>query len=239
MKRLKTPLQERYEAGRKPNRICKVCGTPFYARPRAINRGWGIYCSLACRTSDPDYRAKKSDASKRRWQKPEERKKMCGVNSKNFGKSLSEKTRLAIGATQRERLKNPELRRILSEATSSKKGPAASHWMGGITPLMQAIRNMPEMQACRDEVLKRDDYRDYFSGIRGGDLHVHHIIPFSCILKKYNITTVEDALNCKELWDIKNMVTMSKINHRAYHEMWGVPTEEQIIGTSISAAMEA
>lgn len=193
---------------------------------------------MACRTSDPDYHKKKSEASIRRWQKPEEREKMSGVNSKNFGKSPSDETRLKISVSQSERLKNPEIRRILSEATSSKRGPEASHWMGGITPLMQAIRNLPETMACRDEVLKRDDYRDYFSGIRGGDLHVHHIIPFSILLKKYNITTVEEALNCKELWNIQNMVTMSKSNHRAYHEMWGILTEEQIMGTSMSAETE-
>lgn len=34
-----------------PNTICKVCGTPFHTKPHRLRRGWGIYCSVACRTA--------------------------------------------------------------------------------------------------------------------------------------------------------------------------------------------
>jgi len=32
-----------------PNRICRICSKPFYARIQHINKGWGLYCSLICK----------------------------------------------------------------------------------------------------------------------------------------------------------------------------------------------
>jgi len=46
---------------------CKNCKTPFEARTADVSRGWGLYCSKACKAkkqtrltgiSGPDYRAK-------------------------------------------------------------------------------------------------------------------------------------------------------------------------------------
>ena len=69
--------------------------------------------------------------------------------------------------------------------------------------------------------MERDDYRDCFTGIRGnGDLEVHHIVPFSKLLKEYDIKTVEDALSCKELWDTNNGVTMFKDTHMDHHKKY-------------------
>ena len=33
-----------------PNRTCKICGSGFYASPGHVAKGWGGYCSMACRT---------------------------------------------------------------------------------------------------------------------------------------------------------------------------------------------
>jgi hypothetical protein len=94
-------------------------------------------------------------------------------------------------------------------------------WNGGITPFLKTIRELPEMYEWRSKVMKRDDYKDRFTGECGnGDLEVHHIIPFSKLLKKYNIKTVEDALSCKELWDIENGVTMFKDTHMEHHKKY-------------------
>ncbi|HNW65789.1 MAG TPA: hypothetical protein PKO10_01090, partial [Aliarcobacter cryaerophilus] len=45
-------------------------------------------------------------------------------------------------------------------------------------------------------------------GQYGGKLHAHHKKPFSIILKQNNITTIKEALNCKELWKKSNGVTL-------------------------------
>jgi len=93
-------------------------------------------------------------------------------------------------------------------------------WKGGIAPLRKVIQGQPEYINWRNKVFERDNYCDWFSGCKG-ELEAHHIIKFSKLLKQYHIKTLEDALNCKALWDINNGVTMLQSTHRAYHEMWG------------------
>lgn len=33
-----------------PNKKCKICGKEFYAKPFHLNKGWGKYCSIECRS---------------------------------------------------------------------------------------------------------------------------------------------------------------------------------------------
>ena len=107
------------------------------------------------------------------------------------------------------------------ETRKNMGGQNNNRWRGGITPFLKTLRMLPEMYEWRSEVMERDDYRDRFTGIRGnGNLEVHHIIPFSQLLKDYNIKTIEDAINCKELWDIENGVTMFKDTHMNHHKKY-------------------
>jgi hypothetical protein len=39
-------------------------------------------------------------------------------------------------------------------------------------------------------------------------LNAHHIISFANLLKKYKITTLQEAISCKELWDINIGLTL-------------------------------
>jgi hypothetical protein len=41
-------------------------------------------------------------------------------------------------------------------------------------------------------------------------------------MKRYKIKTLEEALNCEALWDVNNGITLSKSNHAAYHDIWGI-----------------
>jgi hypothetical protein len=109
-----------------------------------------------------------------------------------------------------------------TESTRNKmRGKNNNNWNGGISPFLKTLRMLPEMYEWRSKVMERDDYRDRFTGERGnGDLEAHHIIPFSKLLKIYNIKTVEDALSCKELWDIENGVTMFKDTHMDHHKKY-------------------
>lgn len=36
-----------------PIQKCKICGKGFYSKPFHINKGWGKYCSIKCRTKSP------------------------------------------------------------------------------------------------------------------------------------------------------------------------------------------
>jgi hypothetical protein len=105
----------------------------------------------------------------------------------------------------------------------SIRGKNNNNWNGGTTEFFKTIRELPEMTEWKINILKRDDYRDCFTGQRGNhNLDVHHIIPMSVILMKNNIDNVEDALNCKELWNVDNGISMFKKSHIEHHNKYGM-----------------
>jgi 5-methylcytosine-specific restriction endonuclease McrA len=93
------------------------------------------------------------------------------------------------------------------------RGERHPFWRGGITTLNHAIRNMLQYRQWRSDVYTRDDFVCQSCGKRGGKLEADHIKPFSKIVSDNNIKTVEDALNCEELWNINNGRTLCKECH--------------------------
>jgi len=128
-----------------------------------------------------------------------------GENNPMYGKIHSNKTRIKMSESHIGQMRKDE----------------NPNWNGGITPLRKAIRECREMYEWKQKVFDRDDYRDWYSGLRGGNLEVHHIIKFEDLLRKYNINTLDDARNCKALWDVNNGVTMRIDIHKAHHDIWG------------------
>jgi hypothetical protein len=110
-------------------------------------------------------------------------------------------------------------RRVLScgclqrDACRALCGPKSGAWKGGITPLAERIRKSDEYSIWRKEVLERDRYTCQYSNLQGVDFEVHHIRPFFQIILENNITTWDEARNCKELWDVSNGITLAKEFH--------------------------
>lgn len=91
----------------------------------------------------------------------------------------------------------------------SRRGENHPCWKGGKSKLSFRIRKCFKYSEWRKEVYKRDNYTCQICGNRkGGKLHADHIVPFSLILSKYLIKTIEGALFCNELWDINNGRTL-------------------------------
>lgn|SRR3990167_7727710 len=67
--------------------------------------------------------------------------------------------------------------------TQFKKGQMSGknniNWKGGITPLNHKIRNSQEYRQWHKEILKKDGYRCFDCGKKGGDLEVDHIYSFA------------------------------------------------------------
>ena len=126
----------------------------------------------------------------------EHRKRLSEVNT---GKRLSEKTRQKISQTL---LKGRYI------------GIKSHNWKGGITPLLFKIRHCFEYRQWRSDIFTRDEFTCQECGQVGGRLNAHHIKPFASILQKYEITTLEEALECEELWSINNGITLCEECHK-------------------------
>ncbi len=156
----------------------------------------------------------------------------------HLGKKASEETKKKMSISCKGRttwnkgIKTPiEIRNKMSKSTKGIKksesfrknmsGENNRNWKGGVTELDKAIRALPEMAEWRTKVFERDNYKDCFTGNIGNhNIEAHHIISVYLIMEKYNIQSITDALNCKELWDVNNGVTMFKNSHINHHKKY-------------------
>lgn len=136
----------------------------------------------------------------------------CGRAKQIFTPNIYRKRGDTLIKTNNERRKiyggsskPPELRERLRIMFTGEK----SHlWRGGISKLVKKIRQSLKYRIWRMEVFTRDDFICQKCGKRGGRLHPHHIKSFSLILRDNNIKTLEEAINCKELWETSNGITL-------------------------------
>ena len=99
------------------------------------------------------------------------------------------------------------------------KGENAYNWKGGITSLHHQIRNCFEYRQWRSDVFTRDDFTCQYCNQTGGNLIAHHIVEFADIIERHEILTLEEALECSELWNINNGITFCKECHTEFHEI--------------------
>lgn len=98
-----------------------------------------------------------------------------------------------------------------------KFGKESNCWKnGGIkTALASKIRTCHKYKDWRSAVYTRDSFACMeCKDNQGGNLNADHIKPFSLIIKENKITTLEEALECAELWDLKNGRTLCVPCHK-------------------------
>lgn len=78
--------------------------------------------------------------------------------------------------------------------------------------LSSRIRGTGKYLQWRSDVFKRDYFYCQGCGEKGY-LEAHHIIPISTLLLEFEITNMDKAVNCKELWDIENGISYCKKCH--------------------------
>lgn len=104
-----------------------------------------------------------------------------------------------------------------------KKFPQVSgknnhNWKGGISPLIYKIRSYKKYDKWRKEVYERDNYTCQICGDnKGHNLQAHHIKSFAKIIQGNNIKDFNHSLECRELWDINNGITICKRCHNLIH----------------------
>lgn len=99
------------------------------------------------------------------------------------------------------------------------------NWKWGKTKLVIIIRNCVEYNFWRQKVFERDNYTCVECNRKRIKwdrviIQAHHKYPFSKILDDYEIKTMEEALSCKQLWDINNGITLCKECHSLTDAIW-------------------
>lgn len=90
---------------------------------------------------------------------------------------------------------------------------------GGKLKLLTTIRNSPEYKFWRMRIFERDDFKcivcsKHKSELKRKHLQADHIKPLFLIVKENELKTMNDAISCKELWELKNGRTLCMQCHK-------------------------
>lgn len=87
---------------------------------------------------------------------------------------------------------------------SRKSGPKTKE----LKKLISKIRRHPKYKKWRIKVLKKDGWTEQDKKIQ-----CHHREEISSLIEKYGISTVEEAIECTELWKTSLGITLSRGEH--------------------------
>ena len=88
------------------------------------------------------------------------------------------------------------------------RGDKNPNWKGGVCPIKKLLRSCIKYRQWRSDVFTRDDFTCQECDVRGGNLEAHHILSFSNIIILNNISSLEQGLQCEELWNLNNGMTL-------------------------------
>jgi len=144
--------------------------------------------------------------------KAEEWKRKIGLKAKGKTHVMSEESKRKQSEKRKGKRNSPATE--FKKGRLEPRGELSRNWKGGLTSLVGNIRNSFKYRQWRSDVFTRDNFTCQECGQRGGKLHAHHIKSFSSILQYYEITNIEEALNCEELWNINNGITYCEECHK-------------------------
>ena len=112
---------------------------------------------------------------------------------------LRDRNKWLIGRVRSQSHKN----NISLSKIGKSNGDKNPNWRGGITPFRARVRTLKEYLIWKKQVLEKNPKICVLCGSTNR-LEVDHIKQFRFILADNNIKTIEDARNCKELWNVDN-----------------------------------
>lgn len=127
-----------------------------------------------------------------------------------LGKKHTKEHNIKIGLSGIGRKPSKE---TIEKLKIAKSGKNNAMWKGGITSIRGQIYKHFKTRQWRSDVFTRDDFTCQECNSKGIYLEAHHIKEFCIILKENNIITLEDAVNCEELWNINNGITLCRECH--------------------------
>lgn len=195
-------LSKRNSSKKKEIKVnCFYCNNQLIRTPYQVNTFQKHFCNLKCKGLELSIRTKGKD----RRGFPPKLIKICNECGIEF-KIIPALVKKGGGVYCSKKCYGIARKKIIL-------GVNNPNWRGGMTKIQVSIRSSFENRQWRSDVFQRDNYTCQDCGKNGLYLHAHHIQPFSKIIIKYNIKTIEDAKNCVELWNINNGVTLCKECH--------------------------
>ena len=109
-----------------------------------------------------------------------------------------------------------------SEATKVKMSKAqigenGNSWKGGVSRLNELIRKNFKYRQWRCDVYTRDNFICQDCGQRSGILNAHHNKELTEIIREYKIISLKEALECEEIYNINNGITLCRDCHKKRH----------------------
>jgi len=144
-----------------------------------------------------------------------------GINHPMYGKHHTDTMKNKSSISHKNQISPMKDKRHTEESKQKNrdkhlgKNIAEKHWnwCGGITEINHAIRSSNKYNNWRTQIFDRDNFTCQECRKRGYLLEAHHIKQFSYIINDNNIKTLKDALNCDELWNLNNGVTLCESCH--------------------------
>lgn len=194
------------ETMRTPNSKCCVCDKPLYRRPYELKQIRYVACMEHRGEAQKLYGL--TEAQKSALELGRE----LGTNHRS-GYTHKEESKRKISESHKKWCReNPER---VKERSLKNRGPNNYNWKGGSSNLNSAIRCMYENRKWIDEVKARDCECTSCGSLES--LEAHHITNLSELILKHNIKSLEDARECRELWDLDNGITLCMQCHYKEH----------------------
>lgn len=212
----------KYYKDRWINKKCPTCEKEF----KDYKKSKQIYCSKQCAYLSPEFGKKISQASKGRKLSEEAIKNIALATKKRWrNKEFKIKVRKAISIGRMGIKISEKGRKNMRKAALLNTLKKENHWnwRGGVTPIRESIRKIFEYKQWVRNVFKKDNYTCQKCRKKGGgNLEADHYPKrFAQLLDEYNIKTIEDATNCKELWNLDNGRTLCTMCHLKTYK--GIP----------------
>lgn len=217
------------------SKVCLVCGDIFYKKSTTSIKNWNNrkkFCSRKC--------VHNSRIGVKPWNHgvkyTDEQKKNIDTSGlkigqgMNKGKKFPERSGENHPMWKQKTIKNCKLcntemslapwqtKRVFCSQKCTKEfmsGESSPTYKGelGTEKLRNKVSTMREYIQWRKDILHRDNHQCVLCESTQS-LEVDHIKRFYHIAQEYNLKTIIDARNCKELWDINNGRVLCRACHR-------------------------
>lgn len=154
---------------------------------------------------------------------------MCGCkqitpiskrNRKELGHIKGEHQKYLRGHSPNNRSlpdRGPEWRAKISKTRKEKgiaRGKNNPNWRGGRTSLSQRIRNSDKYKRWRWNVFLRDGFKCTDCDTEEGPFNADHVVPLCVLIENNNVISLDEALECIELWHLSNGRTLCENCHK-------------------------